>query len=1046
MKFTFKIQQYQTDAVDAVVQVFQGQPYTASTSYMRDIGTLSNMSGQMRLLPGLEDDTQLELEDLMSEIGYKNEALQLTDAQLLQNIRNLQQESNIHQSDALVAPLGRVSLDVEMETGTGKTYVYIKTMFELNRRYGWSKFIVVVPSIAIREGVKKSFEITADHFMEHYGKKARFFVYNSSNLNQLDAFSSNSGINVMIINTQAFAASMNEEKNVEGRKGDAAARIIYTKRDEFGSRRPIDVIAANRPILILDEPQKMGKEDSATQKALKKFNPLFTLNYSATHAEQHNLVYVLDALDAYNKRLVKKIEVKGFEVKNLRGTDQYLYLENIVLSSKNPPMARLEMEIAHKTGSKREFRTLGVGDNLYYISGEMEQYKGFVISEIDPFTGVVTFTNGDELRKGDVTGDVSEMDMRRVQIRETIISHFQKEQELFKLGIKTLSLFFIDEVAKYRKYDEDGNEQLGEYGRIFEQEYISVLNEYRNFLDADYMKYLDAVDVHEVHRGYFSIDKKTGRSVDSSVKRGTDMSDDISAYDLILKNKERLLSFEEPTRFIFSHSALREGWDNPNVFQICTLKHSDSTTQKRQEVGRGLRLCVNQAGNRMDAETLGDKVHEINVLTVIASESYAPFVADLQKQIRDVLYDRPTKATIEYFSGKSIKIDGKPVKVDDRQARAIYQYLVRNNYVDEEDRVTQDYRDDVQNNTLAPVPEVLKPIEDGVHALVQAIYDDTLLKKMFEDGNKPKVLDNPLNERFEKEEFQRLWKTINHKYAYTVDFDSDELIAKAIAHIDSELYVSQLQYTVTFAEQKAVLSADMVREGSSFNDAKSKTSALKHAHTSQVAYDLIGKIAEGTVLTRRTVAAILQGIKPTTFAMYRNNPEEFITKVIRLIKEQKATMIVEHITYDTIEGSYDSSIFTAEKSALTMDKAYRAQKAIQDYVFTDGSAEKSVERKFAESLDGAEEVFIYAKLPKGFYIPTPVGHYSPDWAIVFHEGKVKHIYFVAETKGTMESLNLRPIEKAKIDCAKKLFSRLSNGLVTYDHVDSYQELLNKVLK
>ena len=978
MKFNFKIQPYQTDAVEAVARVFQGQPYTASTSYMRDIGTPYNSRLQTRIVPVPEDDTQWEIEDLMSEIGYKNEALRLTDDQLLQNIRNLQQENNIHQSDALVAPLGRVSLDVEMETGTGKTYVYIKTMFELNRLYGWSKFIVVVPSVAIREGVKKSFEIMADHFMEHYGKKARFFVYNSNNLNQLDAFSSNSGINVMIINTQAFAASMNEEKNVEGRKGDAAARIIYSKRDEFGSRRPIDVIAANRPILILDEPQKMGKEDSVTQKALKKFNPLFTLNYSATHAKQHNLVYVLDALDAYNKRLVKKIEVKGFEVKNLRGTDKYLYLENIILSSKKPPMARLELEIAHNNGNKREFRTLGVGDNLYYISGEMEQYKGFVISEIDPFTGIVTFTNGDELRKGDVTGDVSEIDMRRVQIRETIISHFQKEQELFKLGIKTLSLFFIDEVAKYRQYDEDGNELLGEYGRIFEQEYISVLNEYRTFLDVDYMKYLDAVDVHEVHRGYFSIDKKTGRSVNSSLKRGTDMSDDISAYDLILKNKERLLSFEEPTRFIFSHSALREGWDNPNVFQICTLKHSDSTTQKRQEVGRGLRLCVNQAGNRMDAKTLGDKVHDINVLTVIASESYAPFVADLQKQIRDVLYDRPTKATIEYFSGKSIKFGGKPVKVDDRQARAIYQYLVRNNYVDEEDRVTQDYRDDVQNNALAPVPEVLKPIEDGVHALVQAIYDDALLNNMFENGNKPKVLDNPLNERFEKEEFQRLWRTINHKYAYTVDFDSNELIAKAIAHIDSELYVSQLQYTVTYAEQKDVISVDMVRDGSSFDDAKSKTSALTHAHPSQVTYDLIGKIAEGTVLTRRTVAAILQGIKPTTFAMYRNNPEEFITKVIRLIKEQKATMIVDHITYDTIEGSYDSSIFTAKKSALTMDKAYRARKAIQNYVFTDGAAEKSVERKFAESLDGAEEVFIYAKLPKGFYIPTPVGHYSPD--------------------------------------------------------------------
>lgn len=742
----------------------------------------------------------------------------------------------------------------------------------------------------------------------------------------------------------------------------------------------------------------------------------------------------------------KKIEVKGFEVKNLRGTDQYLYLEDIILSAKNPPMARVELEVARKSGTKREFHTLGVGDNLYYTSGEMEQYKGLVISEIDPFTGVVTFTNGGELRKGDVTGDASEMDMRRVQIRETIISHFQKEQELFKLGIKTLSLFFIDEVAKYRQYDENGNELLGEYGKIFEQEYISVLNEYRTFWNTDYLRYLDATDVHEVHRGYFSIDKKTGRSVDSSVKRGTDMSDDISAYDLILKNKERLLSFEEPTRFIFSHSALREGWDNPNVFQICTLKHSNSTTQKRQEVGRGLRLCVNQAGNRMDAETLGDKVHEINVLTVVASESYAPFVSDLQKQIKDVLYDRPTKATIAYFSGKSIKVNGKVVKLDDRQARAIYQYLVRNSYVDEDDHVTQDYRDDVQNNTLAPLPDSLKAIEDGVHALVQAIYDDSLLKSMFEDGNQPKMLENPLNARFEKEEFQKLWNTINHKYAYTVDFDSDELITKAISHIDSELYVSQLQYTVTYAGQKDIISADMVREGSSFQDTKSKTTVLKQTHTSQVPYDLIGKIAEGTVLTRRTVAAILQGIRVDTFAMYKNNPEEFIAKVIRLIKEQKATMIVEHITYDTIEGSYDSSIFTAAKSSLTMDKAYRAQKAIQDYVFTDGTAEKSIERRFAESLDGADEVFIYAKLPKGFYIPTPVGHYSPDWAIVFHEEKVKHIYFVAETKGTMESLNLRPIEKAKIDCAKKLFSRLSNGLVTYDHVDSFQELLNKVLR
>lgn len=508
MKFSFKIQQYQTDAVDAVARVFQGQPYNAGVSYLRDIGNLPSTPQQISVTQSYEDGTQVEFQDALDDSGFKNEALQLTDEQILRNIQSIQNESNIHQSTQLVAPLGRCSLDIEMETGTGKTYVYIKTMFELNKRYGWSKFIVVVPSIAIREGVKKSFEITADHFMECYGKKARFFIYNSSNLNQLDAFSSNSGINVMIINTQAFAASMNEDKNVEGRKGDAAARIIYTKRDEFGSRRPIDVIAANRPILILDEPQKMGKEDSATQKALKKFNPLFTLNYSATHAKQHNLVYVLDALDAYNKRLVKKIEVKGFEVKNLRGTNKYLYLEDILVTPQKAPQAKIELEVAHNGGTKREFHKLNVGDNLYYLSNEMEQYKGFVVSEIDPFTGILTFTNGETLHVHDVTGDVSEDDMRRVQIRETIESHFEKEQERFKMGIKTLSLFFIDEVAKYRQYDEEGHELLGEYGKVFEQEYLSVLNEHRTMFDTAYLAYLDSVDVHNVHKGYFSIDKK----------------------------------------------------------------------------------------------------------------------------------------------------------------------------------------------------------------------------------------------------------------------------------------------------------------------------------------------------------------------------------------------------------------------------------------------------------------------------------------------------------------------------------------------------------
>lgn len=1023
MKFNFKIQDYQTDAVDAVVKVFQGQGYHDKIDYIRDLGKISKPQ-------------QIDMYDMEDDTGYKNENIELTDEQLLINIQKLQSQNNIKQSQSLIKDLGRCSLDIEMETGTGKTYVYIKTMFELNKKYGWSKFIVVVPSIAIREGVKKTFEITADHFMEYYGKKARFFVYNSSNLNQLDNFSSSAGINVMIINTQAFASSLKED----GRSKEA--RIIYSKRDEFASRRPIDVIKANRPIIILDEPQKMG--GSVTQNALKKFEPLFTLNYSATHAVKHNTIYVLDALDAFNKRLVKKIEVKGFEVKNFRGTDSYIFLEQIVLSSKKPPMARIELEIAYSKSINRETRILGVGDDLYYVSQEMEQYKGYTISDVDPFYGTVTFTNGEVIKTGEVSGDVSESDMRRIQIRETILSHFEKEEKLFNMGIKSLSLFFIDEVYKYRQYDKDGNEVLGEYGQMFEQEYLSVLNDYITVFDTPYQKYLKSTcsDVGSVHKGYFSIDKKTGRSIDSILKRGSDSSDDISAYDLILKNKERLLSFDEPTRFIFSHSALREGWDNPNVFQICTLKHSDSQTAKRQEVGRGLRLCVNEHGNRMDVESCGDSVHDINMLTVIASESYKDFVTDLQKDIKTVLYDRPTTATSEYFKGKYIKVDEVPVLIDKNVADDIEFYLISNGYVDIKRKITDKYRTDIKMGTVAPLPEEIQSMTEGIHILIQSVYDDSIIKDMFNDGHETKVKENPLNDNFAKAEFQELWKQINHKYAYTVEFDSNELIRKSIAHINDKLFVSELQYTATIGRQKTEMNEYDVDRGDSFTGERVRTQSLKHVQTSQIKYDLIGKIAEGTVLTRKTIAAILKGLSVDKLYMFKNNPEEFISKVIKLIKEQKGTMIVEHISYNQLENDYDSTIFTAEKSSQPFEKAFHARKAIQDYVFTDGYAEKSVERRFAEDLDTAEEVCVYAKLPKGFYIPTPVGNYSPDWAIAFYEGTVKHIFFVAETKGTMESMNLKPIEQAKISCAKKLFNEMSTSKVKYHDVDSYQNLLN----
>ena len=1029
MKFKFSIQPYQTEAVKSVVDVFAGQPYNDRFTYRRDVEIQRNL-------------LNIHLSDEELFMGFANNRVMLDKGQLMKNVLHIQRQNNIKLEDSLYADgLGACSLDVEMETGTGKTYVYIKTMFELNKQYGWTKFIVVVPSIAIREGVRKSFETMQDHFMEYYGKKARFFVYDSKNLTEIDSFSQSGDINVMIINTQAFNSSFNKEKNVEGRSGDAAARIIFSERDDFGSRRPIDVIAANNPIIIMDEPQKMGGEK--TQAALKQFKPLFVLNYSATHKQHHTLVYVLDALDAYNKWLVKQIEVKGFDIKNLRGTDSYLYLESIVISPNKPPMARLEIEVGYNKSINRETRLVGVDDDLFALSKNMEQYRGYHVNEIDPIRRMVSFTNGEIIHVGEVVGDVSEKDMRRVQIRETIRSHFEKEKELYNKGIKCLSLFFIDEVAKYRKYDENGNEINSEYGEIFEQEYTSILNEYLTLFNTPYEQYLRDIDVHQTHAGYFSIDKK-GRKVDSSLKRGSDMSDDISAYDLILKDKERLLSFGNPVRFIFSHSALREGWDNPNVFQICTLKHGgSSSTQKRQEVGRGLRLCVNQNGDRMDEAALGPQVLQVNQLTVIASDGYKEFVADLQKGIKEDLYERPTKASAKYFIGKTLMVEGNTITVSEKQGQDIFRYLIKNDYVDDDYRISDKYHVDKEMGVLAPVPESCAEIAEGVHVLIQSIFDQHALDDMIKDGHDTKITENPLNDNFYKKEFQRLWNLINHQYAYTVEFDSCELIKKAVAHIDDKMFVAKLQYTVTSGQQEKEWSAEHVKSGSAFVAEKSKTYTLDRAEGSTVTYDLIGKISDGTKLTRRTIATILDGINPLKFAMFQNNPEEFITKAIRLINEQKATMIVEEITYNQTEGTFDSAIFTVEKNS-DFSRAYRSKKNVQDYVFADGYAKdgKSVERKMAEDMDLAEEVCVYAKLPKGFSIPTPVGNYSPDWAIAFNKGSVKHIFFIAETKGTMETLNLKPIEQAKIKCAKKLFKKLSTEDVVYHDVDSYQSLMN----
>ncbi len=1016
MKLKFKVQPYQTSSVESVIDCFAGQVNTSGIAYRIDPGVQKSESGSTQ-------------SDLFEQTGFKNADIQLTNAQLLANIQAVQRRQNLPVSDKLLPSAGcKVNLDVEMETGTGKTYCYIKTIFEMNMRYGWSKFIVVVPSIAIREGVYTSLKITAEHFTESYGKKARFFIYSSRPLNQLESFSSDAGVNVMVINIQAFNATGKEN------------RRIYEELDDFQSRKPIDVISSNRPILILDEPQKM--EGKKTLEALAKFKPLMILRYSATHRTTHNRIHRLDALDAYNQKLVKKIAVRGIAVKGLAGTNAYLYLESIEISKK-APVARFEVEVRQGGGIKRIVKRLEKGKDLFVESNQLDQYRGFVIAEIDANKDTVEFTNGHVLNAGDATGDITEMAVRRIQIREAIKAHFEKEQILFAQGIKVLSLFFIDEVVKYRDYSQA--DEQGEYARIFEEEYEQLKAEYLGELALDnkaYRKYLADIRVGRTHNGYFSIDKKTNKLTNPTFRtRGEDagLSDDVNAYDLILKDKERLLSFAEPVRFIFSHSALREGWDNPNVFVMCMLKHSDNTISRRQEVGRGLRISVNQHGDRMDNPAT---VHDVNILTVVASESYKDFVANLQREISDSLSARPRKADEAYFTGKVITTQTGTVEITPVMAKQIYKYLLKNDYTDDVDQVADAYHEAKANGTLADLPSELAPYAEQIFGLIESVFSESQLPDVGDD-RKPKT--NPLNANFEKKEFKELWSRINQRAIYRVEFDSNELIRKSIEALDKELRVTPLQYTIQSGVQGDQITDAQLRSGEGF--ALTNTSVETHNASihSMVTYDLLGKIAENTQLTRKTIAEILGGVLAAVFKQFKQNPEHFIAESSRLINEQKATIIIERLSYDSIAQTHDIDIFTAGQSKQDFTKASeKLRNHIYDYVITDSK----VERAFVKELDSSAEVVVYAKLPRGFLIPTPVGDYNPDWAISFKEGSVKHIYFVAETKGSMSSMELRAIEHTKIECAREFFKEINRRInpehVKYDIVTSYGKLMEIV--
>lgn len=1019
MRIQYKHQKFQSDAAKAVVDVFAGQPYLTPT-YMMDRG-----SGYI----------QQSLTDEEDYTGWSNHRIipELNDQLILEHLQKIQRTNQIAPSNKLEGRSNGFNLTIEMETGVGKTYTYIKTMYELNRAYGWSKFIIVVPSIAIREGVYKSFEMTQEHFAEEYGKKIRFFIYNSTQLTEIDRFASDSSINVMIINSQAF--------NAKGKD----ARRIYMKLDEFRSRRPIDIIAKTNPILIIDEPQSV--EGKQTKENLKQFNPMITLRYSATHKSDsiYNMVYRLDAMEAYNKRLVKKIAVKGITETGSTATDSYLYLESINLSKGNPT-ATLQFEVKMASGApKKKSRIVTEGDNLYDYSNGLEEYKnGFVVSHIDGRDDSVEFINGIKIYAGDVVGAVDEDQLRRIQIRETILSHLQRERQLFYKGIKVLSLFFIDEVANYREYDAANQPVNGKYAVMFEEEYEDILNNMQLSLgEDDYIKYLQSIPASKTHAGYFSVDGK-GKMINSKVGRKETTSDDVSAYELIMKNKELLLDRDpkkSPVRFIFSHSALREGWDNPNVFQICTLKQSSSDVRKRQEVGRGLRLCVNQNGERMDVNALGNDVHNVNVLTVIASESYDSFAKGLQTEMAEAVADRPKAVTRDLFVDKLVKDDqGNEFLITSDVASAIHFDLIVNGYINKLGELTDKYYEDKANGEIK-IAEEAKDIASGVIEIIDSIYDSKAMQP--ENARSNNVELQVDDEKLNSKEFKALWSKINAKSVYVVDFDTDELIRKSIASLDSKLRVAKIYFKVETGAMDSIKSKEDLIAGASFVKEESGSYGVSVAANSNVKYDLIGKLVDETGLTRKAIIAILQGIQPYVFNQFKDNPEEFITKAAQLINDQKATAIIEHITYDVLDEQYGTDIFTDPtiKGKLGVN-AMKAKKHLYDHIVYDSSNE----RDFATDLDTNTDVAVYVKLPDGFYISTPVGHYNPDWAIAFYEGSVKHIYFVAETKGSMNSMQLRLIEESKIHCAREHFKAISNGNVVYDVVDSYTSLMEKVMK
>jgi len=961
---------YQDRAISSIVDIFEGQEICQSNfSIVRQ-----HSKGQK---------TTADFNDL----GIGNR-LELLDDEILSNIQNIQLRNGLPQSKKL----GSMDFSIEMETGTGKTYVYLKSIFELHKRYGFTKFIVVVPSIAIKEGTKKTLEITSEHFKTLFDNvNYDSFVYDSSNLEQVRDFATSSDIRIMVINIDAFRKSFSDPSK------DTKANIIHRQNDRLNGQRPIEFIASTNPILIIDEPQSVDKTSKAKE-AIETLNPLCKLRYSATHIEKFNLMYKLDSIDAYEQQLVKQIEVANVK---LEDTSNKPYIKLVSVKA-NPRSAKIEIDVNEKGTTKRKAITVKDGDDLYEKSKGRDVYDGYRIDDIYIEKGneYIEFSNQESVDIGATIGDVDDDSIKRLQIRKTIEEHLNKELRLNAQGIKVLSLFFIDKVANYRGYDEENNELQGKYALWFEEEFKIISKKRR------YNPLFDKIDidtqVSKIHDGYFAQDKK-GRVKDSTGKN----ADDESAFDKIMKNKEKLLSLEEPLRFIFSHSALKEGWDNPNVFQICTLNETSSVMKKRQEIGRGLRICVNQDGDRV-------RGFDVNTLTVMANESYEEFARALQKEIED---EEGIKfGVIEEHFFANIPVEQEDGSVDYFGAvnsEAMYQYLQDSSYIDSKGKIQNSLRTDIKNNEFE-VPEEYQALRADITSVITRIAGNLNIKNADD-----KQLITLNKEVYLSEDFKDLWEQIKYKTTYRVNFDVQKLVDECAKQIGNDLTIGKIKYLYSKATNKITKVGVEIIEGSednSFMDCDIIDYELP---------DIITYLQNETNLTRKNIVDIL--IKSERLQDFKNNPQKFIDGAIKIIKKTMSMFIVDGIKYQKIgdEFYYAQECFQ-DKELYGYLSTNMIENKENKSIYTHTVYDSTIEENFAKAFNENSNVKLFTKLPSWFKINTPLGTYNPDWAVLIEKDNEEKLYFVVESKGSDLGLDIKTAESSKIACAKKHFAEISS--------------------